>query len=45
MRIDFIGEIDDLEGDIYADEDVAAALSQDALSPGLWYRTGVGWYS
>ena len=43
----YIGEIDrsDVQAEIFADEEVAPALLADPLHAGLWYRTGVGWYS
>lgn len=43
--IDFLGEIEDLQSDIYDDEEVASALTQDPRAYGLWYRSGAGWYS
>jgi hypothetical protein len=45
IAIDFLGEIEDLEKEIYADDEVASALTQDPSAQGLWYRTGAGWYS
>jgi len=44
VQIDYIGEIEDVREEIYADEDVVSSLLDDPLNPGLWYRTGVGWY-
>jgi hypothetical protein len=46
-QFEYIGEIDaaDVAHEIFADEDVASALLGDPVDRGLWYRTGVGWYS
>lgn len=46
-QFEYIGEIDaaDVAHEIYADHDVASALLGDPVERGLWYRTGVGWYS
>lgn len=45
VQYDHVGEIFDVEKEVYADSDVAEALLQDPHEQGLWYRTAVGWYS
>ena len=44
---DYVGEIEpgDVQREIYADEDIARSLLGDPALPGIWYRSGVGWYS
>ena len=44
VRFDYVGEIEDLQGEIYSDQEIESALIRNPSSLGLWYRTGVGWY-
>lgn len=45
LKYDYVGEIVDLQSEVYTDEEVALALVQDPQNLGLWYRTGAGWYN
>ncbi len=38
-------ENEDIETEIYNDEDVKDSLIQDPLKIGIWYRTGFGFYN
>lgn len=40
-----IGVIDDVEGEVYGDPDIADSLIQPPTDYGMWYHTRVGWCS
>ncbi|XHR28146.1 MAG: hypothetical protein ACFUZC_19735 [Chthoniobacteraceae bacterium] len=46
IHFDRIGEIapEDLESEIYQDEDIALALMRAPTSKGIWYQTGRAFY-
>ena len=46
INYEYIGIIspDDIQKEIYEDEDVAQSLCSDPIKDGIWYRTGRGFY-
>ena len=47
IEFDYLGVIDreDLQSEVYSDDEVVESLLSDPAEIGLWYRTGVAWYT